>query len=1082
MKKAWFALFVWISVYVVLGQACEYLGPDQFLPCGQTSTIITADFSQCSGGTVSPPKETTTYLVQNIPFAPFPNTGTQVFLGDDQVSGALPIGFSFCFFGNTYTNFHIGSNGWISFSPGQPTTFTSAAIPSTAGSVPKNCIMGPWQDWHPGIGGQIRYETQGVAPCRRLVVSFTSVPFFSCTSTTGTFQIILYEGTNIIENHITNKQFCSWAGGTATQGIHNQAGTVAFTVPGRNNTVWTTTNDAWRYTPNGANVQPTLTWYQVGNPTPIATGVNSITVTPPPSGAYYTAVQQYSGCFQNYAACVGATGGIPQDTVFVMPNANVTANFTLDLQYCQGANIPPLPTTSNNNITGSWSPPINNQQTTTYTFTPDPGQCSDPVSITITILPNVTPVFSPITSYCVGEAIPPLPTTSSNNITGTWSPAINNQQTTTYTFTPNPGQCATTTTLTITITPGITPTFSSVGPYCAGDAIPELPSTSTNNIVGAWSPAINNQQTTTYTFVPNPGQCASNTTLTININQPVLPTFNQIGPFCQGAAIAGLPTVSTNNISGSWSPAINNQQTTMYTFTPYPGQCASTNTMTVSINPNIIPDFNPVGPFCAGAAIPPLPTTSTNNISGSWSPQINNNQTTTYNFTPSGGVCALSTSLTITINPNVLPTFDVVGPFCAGQNIPDLPLNSNNGISGTWSPAINNQQTTTYTFTPSSGLCALTTTATIPILPNSSSTTSLTICENQLPLNWNGLSLTSSGNYQAILVAQNGCDSITNLNLTVTPVLSGTTNVTICQNQIPYQWNGNTYTISGVYTANLTASNGCDSIGILNLNVVPMPTVSFSNSIPQGCAPLQVTFTNTSSTIGNCMWNLGNGVVINTCDQVTGIYNDLGCYDVALQITTPEGCSRTYTRNDLVCVAPDPMASFMVTPQVLTTLNPTAYFTNTSIGHTAQTWNFGDGSGTSSEINPKHTYPAEMGYYNVTLVVANSHGCQNSVTQTIMVDNMVVYYIPNTFTPNGDKFNETFKPIFTSGFDIYNYNMIIFNRWGEIVFESNNAQVGWDGTYGGELCPSGTYIWQIRYKELGKDRHQEIRGHVHLLR
>jgi len=118
----------------------------------------------------------------------------------------------------------------------------------------------PWQDWHPGLGGQIRYQTQGTAPCRRLVVSFTNVPFFSCSFTTGTFQVILYEGTNIIENHITNKGSCGWAGGTAVQGIHNLPGTVAFTVPGRNSTVWTTTNNAWRYTPNGADVAPNITW------------------------------------------------------------------------------------------------------------------------------------------------------------------------------------------------------------------------------------------------------------------------------------------------------------------------------------------------------------------------------------------------------------------------------------------------------------------------------------------------------------------------------------------------------------------------------------------------------------------------------------------------------------------------------------------------------------------------------------------------------------------------------------------------------------------------------------------------------
>lgn len=299
---------------------CPYLGPDQTLPCGVNSTTLTADLSNCSGS--STPRETNTYTVANIPFSPVVPGGNLVTLSDDSQDGPFPIGFTFCFFGNQYTQFWLGSNGWISFSGGQPNTFTSAAIPNTGANIPKNCIMGPWQDWHPGIGGQIRYQTIGTAPCRRLVVSWTNVPMYSCTNLNGTFQIILYEGTNIIENHITNKPNCpSWAGGTAVQGIHNLAGTVAFVVSGRNSTQWTTTNNAWRWTPNGNPISPTLVWYQVGNPIPIATGVNTITVTPPQNGAYYTCHLTYGGCFTGYEIC-NTNGSSIIDTVFVIPTIN----------------------------------------------------------------------------------------------------------------------------------------------------------------------------------------------------------------------------------------------------------------------------------------------------------------------------------------------------------------------------------------------------------------------------------------------------------------------------------------------------------------------------------------------------------------------------------------------------------------------------------------------------------------------------------------------------------------------------------------------------------------------------------------
>ena len=269
--KVFYAIILSLFSYYAVGQYCPALGPDQTLPCGVGSTILTADVSQC--GTGINPKQTTNYLVSNIPYTAQANTGTNLFMTDDSQQGPFQIGFNFCFFGQTYTQFWIGSNGWISFTGGQPTTFTSQPIPTGNVLVPKNCIMGPWQDWHPGIGGQIRYQTSGVAPCRKLTVSWIGVPMFQCTGNQGTFHIVIYESSNVIENYIQDKPACiQWQGGTAVQGIHNAAGTIGIAVPGRNSTAWVTNNDAYRWSPSGPTVNPTLTWYQVGNPLPIGTG------------------------------------------------------------------------------------------------------------------------------------------------------------------------------------------------------------------------------------------------------------------------------------------------------------------------------------------------------------------------------------------------------------------------------------------------------------------------------------------------------------------------------------------------------------------------------------------------------------------------------------------------------------------------------------------------------------------------------------------------------------------------------------------------------------------------------------------
>jgi gliding motility-associated-like protein len=338
MRKLLTILFSVFS-FIAISQNCPDLGPDQFLTCGQGSTVLTANLTACVGGIG--PKQTTDYSVSSIPYVPQTNTGTQIFMTDDSQQGPFNIGFNFCFFGSTYTQFYIGSNGWISFTGGQPTTFSSQQIPTGNPLVPKNCIMGPWQDWHPGIGGQIRYQMSGVAPCRKLTVSWIGVPMFQCTGNQGTFHIVIYESTNNIENYIQDKPAClSWQGGTAVEGVHNNTGTIGIPVPGRNSTAWIANNDAWKWTPNGPTVNPVLTWYQVGNPIAIGTGT-SITVTPPPTGAQYTCRFVYPICNAGWNTCNAVAGPGP-DTVLVVPGppnllpANMTITNPLCFGWCDG--------------------------------------------------------------------------------------------------------------------------------------------------------------------------------------------------------------------------------------------------------------------------------------------------------------------------------------------------------------------------------------------------------------------------------------------------------------------------------------------------------------------------------------------------------------------------------------------------------------------------------------------------------------------------------------------------------------------------------------------------------------------------
>jgi hypothetical protein len=136
------------------------------------------------------------------------------------------------------------------------------------------------------------------------------------------------------------------------------------------------------------------------------------------------------------------------------------------------------------------------------------------------------------------------------------------------------------------------------------------------------------------------------------VNPNTQPSFTQVLGICTGETLLPLPTTSNNGLTGTWSPALNNTTTTTYTFTPSGGQCGTTATMTISVNPNITPSFNPIPDICAGASLSPLPTTSNNGITGTWTPALNNSATTTYTFSPNGGQCATPASTTIEVNTN----------------------------------------------------------------------------------------------------------------------------------------------------------------------------------------------------------------------------------------------------------------------------------------------------------------------------------------------------------------------------------------------------------------------------------------------
>jgi gliding motility-associated-like protein len=354
---------------------------------------------------------------------------------------------------------------------------------------------------------------------------------------------------------------------------------------------------------------------------------------------------------------VVTTGVVLSDPIFI-PTFNTIPPF------CAGDPSPVLPTTSNNGLSGTWSPAVvDNQNTGSYTFTPAAGTCGIPVTIMVTVTPKKVPVFSFGTglTICGSGTVPLLSNTSLNGITGTWNPAVvdpNNSGT--YVFTPSSSGCVTGTTFTVVVNPNITPTFpfGTSAVICDGDAVPTLPNTSTNGITGTWNPAVvNNKTSGIYVFTPDAGQCAVPTVFSLTVNPIITPVFN-IGPtvsICDGATAPVLPATSTNGITGVWKPAVvSNTTSGTYTFTPTSDPCAPPVSITVTVNPIIPPSFvfGPMQSVCVNSPAPVLPAISTNAITGTWSPAtIDNQHTGIYTFTPDAGQCASATTFNYEVNP-----------------------------------------------------------------------------------------------------------------------------------------------------------------------------------------------------------------------------------------------------------------------------------------------------------------------------------------------------------------------------------------------------------------------------------------------
>ncbi|AEA44877.1 PKD domain-containing protein [Fluviicola taffensis] len=377
------------------------------------------------------------------------------------------------------------------------------------------------------------------------------------------------------------------------------------------------------------------------------------------------------------------------------------------------------------------------------------------------------------------------------------------------------------------------------------------------------------------------------------------------------------------------------------------------------------------------------------------------------------------------------------------------------------------------------------------------------------------VNLTAPATFTCTVSDQNGCTSnAQNANVTVrTPfVASVTTPVMACPGDsvtftasgtggLPgysYEWltpttfdtlaNGTSYsyTPNGSETVLMVAHDECyryDTIPV-TVQIYALPSAEFEVTPASGCSPLRADFSfpiATAGSITNANWTFGDGNT-GTGTTVSHVFTQVGCYDVTVEITTTDGCITDTTLSNIVCVVPDPIANFNWSPVSPTTINSTINFNDNSVNAATYAWDFG-AFGTSTLENPIINYGnIDAGSYQVCLTVTSPEGCVNDICKPIVFIEEFLIFVPNTFTPDGDEFNNVFKPVVPVGMALDDYTFTIFNRWGEVLFESHDVNFGWDGTYHGTQVKEGAYTWTIVAKGGGDKKARKYEGHVNMLK
>ena len=336
----------------------------------------------------------------------------------------------------------------------------------------------------------------------------------------------------------------------------------------------------------------------------------------------------------------------------------------------------------------------------------------------------------------------------------------------------------------------------------------------------------------------------------------------------------------------------------------------------------------------------------------------------------------------------------------------------------------------------------------------------------------NSLVSTVGGTYSVFVTDFNGCTDVDSITLSMLPVSTSNISDSFCFGTT-YTFNGLILSASGNYIDSLQNSYGCDSIVYLSLSTLALPVVTVAdesmcvggsvNLIPSGANTYQWT---------PAIFQAANGSIV-VSPSISSSYQVIG--------TNQNGCV-SQPENVTVTVYPNPSATFYFSPSVISMGDPVGHIVNTSLGGISNTWTIEGISFSQNQPQFDYTFPFLEGKQTAYLVVTSSFGCVDSTFNTIQITNDFSVYVPNTFTPDGDEHNHVFQPIFSGEVDPASYGFWIYNRWGELIFESHDIHAFWDGNYGDCKAQVGVYSFILSYSASASPDLKTFTGSVSLLR